>query len=83
MPDALLPARAHEACLTIVYADYCGAENGLSYGGRSLIVGPDGAALGLAGRGEALIVVDMTAVDGLHPDRIGTQAADWRPLPPD
>ncbi len=78
VPDFLVPARAAEARMIIAYANLCGHEAGLDYGGRSLIAGPDGVALALAGRGETLLVADLAQCDGLDKARLSTQAADRR-----
>ncbi len=74
--DTLVPARAFESRMTIAYANLCGSENGLTYGGRSVIVGPDGAILAKAGRGEALLIVDLNVVDAIDPSLLSTQLQD-------
>ncbi len=74
--DTLVPARAFESRMTIAYANLCGTENGLTYGGKSVIVGPDGAILAKAGRGETLMVVDLNAVDAIDPSLLSTQLQD-------
>ena len=71
--DALVPARAFESRMTIAYANLCGTENGLTYGGKSVIVGPDGAILAKAGRGEAMLVVDLDVIDAIDPSLLSTQ----------
>lgn len=57
---ALVPARAAEMGLTIAYANYCGSDGGLGFGGLSCVAGPDGATLAAAGRGEALVIVELS-----------------------
>ncbi|NMO02480.1 carbon-nitrogen hydrolase family protein [Gordonia sp. TBRC 11910] len=57
----LVPARAYENQMFVVYANRCGVENGLDYCGQSVVVGPDGADLARAGRGETLLVADVEA----------------------
>ncbi len=74
--DTLVPARAFESRMTIVYANLCGSENGLTYGGKSVIVGPDGAILAKAGRGEALLLVDLNVVHEIDPSLLSTQLQD-------
>lgn len=59
VPEILVPARAAESGLTVAYANYCGTERGLTFGGGSVIAGPDGRVVARAGRGETLIVVDL------------------------
>lgn len=80
VPDLLVPARASENRMTIAYANYCGVEGNLSYGGKSVVVGPDGAPLCKAGRGEVLMVADLGVADALEPAWLSTQAADRRDL---
>ncbi len=55
----LIPARALENAVTIVYANYCGTSGGLEYVGRSAIHGPDGYPLGTNGTGEGLLVAEI------------------------
>lgn len=61
--------------VTIVYANYCGTEDNLTYVGGSLIAGPHGEILAQAGRVPALLVADVPDRD---PARLSTQAADYR-----
>lgn len=63
--DTVVPTRAFENGVFVVYADLCGDENGLSYGGRSVILAPDGDELARAGMRETLLVaeIDPTAYD--------------------
>ncbi|AGT09795.1 nitrilase-related carbon-nitrogen hydrolase [Paracoccus aminophilus] len=78
--NRLVPARAHENNATVAYANLCGSENGLSFGGRSLIAGPDGEPLAQAGaRGEALLVVDLAAADAVPEELRGVVAQEYRP----
>lgn len=66
VPRALVPARAHESDAVVAYANYAGTEGGLRFGGLSVIAGPDGQPLAMAGaRGEALLVVDLAAADAV------------------
>jgi len=74
----LVPARAHESALTIAYANYCGDERGLAYGGRSLIVGPDAMSIAAAGRVEATLIADMPERARYPDTAISTQARDYR-----
>lgn len=71
-----VPAMAANHGVTIVYANYCGAEGDLTYVGGSLIAGPHGEVLAQAGEaGPSLLVVDVPARDGF---RLSTQAQDLR-----
>lgn len=76
--DTLVPARAAENRMTIAYANLCGTEAGLSYGGKSVIVGPDAQPLTSAGRGETLLIADLNTIDTIDPTTLGTQARDRR-----
>ncbi|MBA86007.1 MAG: nitrilase [Rhodobacteraceae bacterium] len=72
----LVPARAAEMGLTIAYANYCNAEDGLRFAGQSVIAGPDGQALAQAGTAEALLISSLRAP--LAPQLIPTQLSDYR-----
>ncbi len=78
--DAMVPARAAERALTIAYANLCDTENGLTYGGKSIIAGPDGQALATAGRGPTLLIADLAATADLNPATLSTQSRDRRDL---
>ncbi|GAB3192542.1 carbon-nitrogen hydrolase family protein [Hydrogenophaga aquatica] len=71
----LVPARACENHLYVAYANACGQEAGLAYGGLSTVAGPHGQVLSLAGRDAALSVVTLMP---LPPERQG-QLAGRRP----
>lgn len=73
---AFVPARAAEMDLTIAYANYCGAEGDLTYGGHSVIAGPDAGVIAAAGAGPALLVAEILAPVALNPR--STQLADYR-----
>jgi 5-aminopentanamidase len=55
----LVPARALENQIFLAYANRSGREGNLHYCGLSCVVGPDGAELARAGRGEELILADL------------------------
>jgi len=78
VPDLIVPARAAENGITIVYANYSGTEAGLAYGGLSLIAGPDGTALAKAGNGEVLLIADLDAVKSIDEKLLSTQIKDKR-----
>jgi nitrilase len=63
--------------VTIVYANYCGAEGDLTYVGGSLIAGPHGEVLAQAGEVPALLVAEIPVPD---PARLSTQGQDYRSL---
>jgi predicted amidohydrolase len=60
VPRTLVPARAFENQMVLAYANYCGAEGALCYGGLSSIVDALGQPLVQAGRDEALLVATLT-----------------------
>jgi predicted amidohydrolase len=51
----LVPTRAFENGVFVLYANYCGHENGFDYLGESCIVAPGGEEIARAGRGEELL----------------------------
>jgi predicted amidohydrolase len=55
----IVPARAYENQLFVVYANRCGTEAAFDYCGLSCVIGPDSADLARAGRGEELIFADV------------------------
>lgn len=55
----LLPARALESQVYLAYANYCGAERDLEYGGLSEVIAPSGEILAVADREPELLVVDL------------------------
>ncbi|NHF73166.1 nitrilase-related carbon-nitrogen hydrolase [Paracoccus xiamenensis] len=75
----LVPARAHENRAVVAYANYYGAEGNTVFGGLSVIAGPDGQPLATAGaRGEALLIVDLAAVDAIPADNWSALAQEYR-----
>ncbi|TQV82057.1 carbon-nitrogen hydrolase family protein [Denitrobaculum tricleocarpae] len=76
--DILLPARALETNMTIAYANYCGQDGELSFGGRSLLVGPDGNDLASAGHSETLLITDLNDNSDIDPLRVSAQLKDFR-----
>ncbi|MGX9417918.1 carbon-nitrogen hydrolase family protein [Vibrio sp. WJH972] len=57
--QTLVPARAAEMGVTIVYANYCGSEAGLDYAGLSMIASSDSAPMAMVGCTPALVIVDL------------------------
>ena len=77
--DTLVPARASENALTIVYANYCGSDNGLSFCGKSTIVGPDAKPLASAGGNEEkLLIANLNSLNQIEKSLLSTQLADFR-----
>lgn len=62
--EQLVPTRAMENHIFIAYADLAGGDGVYEYQGHSTVVGPDGAFLARAGRGECLLVVDLDPAQG-------------------
>lgn len=75
-----VPARAVENRMTIAYANYCGTEGDITYGGKSLIAGPDGTALASAGLGEVLLLADLKIIKTIDQTILSTQHQDRRIL---
>ena len=59
----LVPARAEENGLFVVYANYCGTEGDFDYCGLSCICGPNGEDVARAGQGEALLMANLNRAD--------------------
>jgi predicted amidohydrolase len=76
----LVPARAHEVDAVVAYANLVGAEGDVTFGGLSVISGPDGEPLASAGaRGEALLVVDLSPADAIPRALRSEQREEYRP----
>lgn len=58
--EKVMPSRAFENGIWVIYANHSGTENGLSYYGGSCIVKPDGSDSARAGIGEEIIFTDIT-----------------------
>jgi predicted amidohydrolase len=76
--QVLVPARAHENRACVAYANYCGSEAGLVYGGGSVIVGPDARVVASAGVMEALLIAELPGAEDLAVEGLSNQAADRR-----
>jgi len=57
--ETVIPSRAFENHVFVVYAGLCGQENGTLYQGGSAIAAPDGAFLARAGATETLLIADL------------------------
>lgn len=57
--NTLVPARAWENQVFVVYADRCGSEGDLDYVGLSTIAGPDGKIIAQAGESESLLIAEI------------------------
>lgn len=74
-----VPAQAYQHRLTIAYANYCGTEGDLTFGGHSVIAAPDGNLLAAAHTTETLLITDIA--HDVAPALLSTQAADYRETP--
>ncbi|MDB6182520.1 carbon-nitrogen hydrolase family protein [Paracoccus fistulariae] len=76
--EFLVPARANENAVSILYANYIGADGDLTFGGGSLIVGPDGRALASAGKAEAILIADLPKRSEFAEAHLSTQLKELR-----
>ena len=60
VPDTLVPTRAFENQVALAYANYCGPEGSLRYGGLSSVVDALGQPLAKAGRDDSLLIATLT-----------------------
>ena len=74
---ATVTAMAANHGVSIVYANYCGAEGDLTYCGLSLIAGPHGEVLAQAGNLPTVLCADLPPRD---PARLSTQSRDYRAI---
>ncbi|MEU3626054.1 carbon-nitrogen hydrolase [Amycolatopsis coloradensis] len=77
--DTLVPGRAYESQLYVVYANRCDTEQELTYCGRSCVVAPTGEVLARAGAGPELISADVDRTALLVSRAENTHLADRRP----
>ena len=75
----LVPARAYENQVFVVYANRCGQEGDLTYCGLSCIVGPDGKDRARAGIDEGLLVADIDTAEMTTSRKINPYLTDRRP----
>ena len=61
VPQVLLRARALESQLTVAYANHSGDEDGCTFLGGSVIAGPDGELLAVAGPHPELLYAEVSA----------------------
>ena len=55
----MVPVRAYENQCFVAYANYVGAEASWTYGGLSIVAGPDGATIGQLQRTPALLIARL------------------------
>lgn len=75
----LVPARAYENQVFLVYANRIGSERELNYLGSSCIIAPDGTELARAGEDEALISADLDPSAFAESRALNTYLRDRRP----
>jgi len=79
VPNIILRARALENHVAVAYANHCGIEDGTTFGGGSIIAGPDGGVLAAAGIGAELLYAELDA-DAIRGSRAGVPyLAERRP----
>jgi 5-aminopentanamidase len=59
VPDTLVPTRAFENQMVLAYANYCGPEGHMRYGGLSSVVDALGQPLAQAAREECLLIATL------------------------
>jgi predicted amidohydrolase len=64
VPLQMVPSRARDNRVWLAYANACGDEGDLRYGGLSTVAAPDGAVAMCAGRGPALETVRLSRPAG-------------------
>ncbi len=77
VPQTLVPARAFENQMVLAYANYCGTEGSLRYGGLSSVVDALGQPLAMAGRDEALLIATLTPEALAHARREQTHLQEY------
>ncbi|WP_308817615.1 carbon-nitrogen hydrolase family protein [Pseudonocardia alni] len=78
VPRVLIPARAWENQVYVAYANWCGTEGSLTYGGLSCVAGPAGAVV-RAGRDPELLVAELDRSALAVSRRANPYLADRRP----
>lgn len=73
----MVPARAAENAVTVLYANYCGSVGDHAYCGLSTIAGPDGFSLGTMAHGTGLCLAELPKPGwSEHGVPLATQLAD-------
>lgn len=76
--DLLVPTRANENAVSIIYANYIGADGDLTFGGGSVIVGPNGRPLASAGKVETILIADLPKRTDFPEGALSTQLSELR-----
>jgi 5-aminopentanamidase len=75
VPLLLVPARAYENQLFVAYANCCGREADIAYGGLSVLAGPDGRLAAQADDSPTVLTMDLVP----DPSARSSHLADRRP----
>jgi len=59
VPRRLIPARAYENRLFVLFSDRAGTEHGMTYAGESCVAAPDGEIVAACGQGEELVIAEI------------------------
>ena len=76
--EMMIRANAADRWLTIVYANFCGWDNGLEFGGNSSIVAPDSSILARAGKEPTLLIANLNDIKTIDPQFLPTYRQDYR-----
>ncbi|SLN21309.1 (R)-stereoselective amidase [Roseovarius albus] len=76
----MVPSRAAENGINIVYANYSGSEGGISYTGMSSIYGSDGSSLVSSRENTGLYIAELPDSRCKHGIPLSTQLADLQQL---
>lgn len=79
IPRTLVPTRAYENQLFMIYANRCGRERDFVYYGESAVIGPDGVDLARATADATMLVADLDLRLLTRSREINTYLADRRP----
>lgn len=77
VPRKLIPARAYENQLFMLFCNRTGSEQGLDYAGESCVAAPDGEILAACGQEEALLLAEID-VERYRQSRQGWRFVDDR-----
>ncbi|MET4590761.1 nitrilase-related carbon-nitrogen hydrolase [Arthrobacter sp. 754] len=69
VPQVLVRARALENQLTVAYANHTGSGEGCDFRGGSIVAGPDGTVLAVAGPGTELLFAELGGIVDAVTDR--------------
>ncbi|MCF4166893.1 carbon-nitrogen hydrolase family protein [Zavarzinia compransoris] len=79
IPEKLVPTRAFENQVFVVYANRCDVEGDLTYAGLSVVAAPDGVDLVRGGRGEAVLIAEIDFAAAEAARAANPYLADRRP----